>query len=79
MAKPNSRFVGTADRPLGHLGFEATLWATADKLRGNLDATEYKYVVLGPVCRWFLEENQAVESENDARLFGGETELSLVA
>jgi hypothetical protein len=22
------------------LGFEATLWATADKLRGNLDAAE---------------------------------------
>jgi hypothetical protein len=29
------------------LGFEATLWATADKLRGNLDAAEYKHVVLG--------------------------------
>ena len=31
----------------GALGFEATLWATADKLRGNLDAAEYKHVVLG--------------------------------
>ena len=30
-----------------HLGFEATLWATADKLRGSLDAAEYKHVVLG--------------------------------
>jgi len=29
------------------LGFEATLWATADKLRGNLEAAEYKNVVLG--------------------------------
>ena len=28
-------------------GFEATLWAAADKLRGNLDAAEYKHVVLG--------------------------------
>jgi hypothetical protein len=27
----------------GDLGFEATLWATADKLRGNLDAAEYKH------------------------------------
>ena len=25
----------------GHLGFEATLWFTADKLSGNLDAAEY--------------------------------------
>jgi len=30
-----------------HLGFEATLWATTDKLRGNLDAAEYKHVILG--------------------------------
>ena len=28
------------------LGFEATLWATADKLRGNLDAAEYKHAKL---------------------------------
>jgi len=27
--------------------FEATLWAAADKLRGTLDAAEYKHVVLG--------------------------------
>ena len=32
-------------RPPGHLGFEATLWATAVKLRGGLDAAEYKHVV----------------------------------
>ena len=32
--------------PAHHPGFEATLWATADKLRGNPDATEYKHVVL---------------------------------
>jgi len=29
------------------LGFEATLWAAADKLRGHMDAAEYKHVVLG--------------------------------
>jgi type I restriction enzyme M protein len=27
--------------------FEAALWAAADKLRGTLDAAEYKHVVLG--------------------------------
>ena len=32
-----------------------------------------------PVGLWFLAKNNAVEFENDARLFGGETELSLVA
>ena len=30
-----------------NLGFEATLWAAADKLRSNLDAAEYMHVVLG--------------------------------
>ena len=30
------------------LGFEQTLWAAADKLRGpHLDAADYKNVVLG--------------------------------
>ncbi len=31
----------------GDLGFEATLWQAADKLRNNMDAAEYKHVVLG--------------------------------
>src|SRR5574339_182814 len=29
------------------LGFEASLWAAADALRGSMDAAEYKHVVLG--------------------------------
>jgi type I restriction-modification system DNA methylase subunit len=30
-----------------NLGFEAKLWAAADALRNNMDAAEYKHVVLG--------------------------------
>jgi len=30
-----------------NLGFEQTLWQVADKLRSNMDAAEYKHVVLG--------------------------------
>ena len=33
------------------LGFEQTLWATADKLRGHMDPSEYKDVVLGRLTR----------------------------
>ena len=29
------------------LGFETKLWQAADKLRNNMDAAEYKHVVLG--------------------------------
>ena len=38
------------------LGFEATLWATADKLRGNLDAAEYKHVVLGLIFMKYISD-----------------------
>ena len=31
--------------------FEATLWEAANKLRGNLDASEYKTVIL--ICTLF--------------------------
>ena len=30
-----------------NLGFEATLFQVADKLRGSMDASEYKHVALG--------------------------------
>jgi len=29
------------------LGFKATRWAAADKLRDNMDAAEYKHIVQG--------------------------------
>jgi type I restriction enzyme M protein len=38
-----------ADGSAANLGFEAKLWLTADKLRNNMDAAEYKHVVLGLV------------------------------
>jgi type I restriction enzyme M protein len=41
--KPSSGVNGSA----ANLGFEAKLWLTADKLRNNMDAAEYKHVVLG--------------------------------
>jgi hypothetical protein len=31
----------------GALGFEGQLWAAADKMRGHMDASEYKHVCLG--------------------------------
>jgi len=29
------------------LGFENKLWEMADKLRGNIESSEYKHVILG--------------------------------
>ena len=35
---------------------EATLWDAADKLRGNLEASEYKHVVLGLVFLKYVSD-----------------------
>jgi len=40
----------------GDLGFEATLWQAADKLRGNLDAADYKHVVLGLIFLKYISD-----------------------
>ena len=39
-----------------NLGFEEKLWATADKLRGHMDASEYKHVVLGLVFLKYISD-----------------------
>ncbi|MFO0647864.1 MAG: class I SAM-dependent DNA methyltransferase [Polyangiales bacterium] len=37
--------------------FEQTLWSLADKLRNNLDAAEYKHVVLGLIFLKYISES----------------------
>jgi len=39
-----------------NLGFEATLWAAADKLRGHMDAAEYKHVALGLIFLKYISD-----------------------
>ena len=39
-----------------NLGFEQTLWALADKLRGHMDAAEYKHVVLGLIFLKYISD-----------------------
>ncbi len=39
-----------------NLGFEDKLFAAADKLRGNMDASEYKHVVLGLVFLKYISD-----------------------
>src|SRR3954464_6179246 len=39
-----------------NLGFEEKLWATADKLRGHMDAAEYKHVVLGLIFLKYISD-----------------------
>ena len=51
-----------------NLGFEAKLWLAADKLRNNMDAAEYKHVVLGLI---FLKYISDAFEEMRAKLLEG--------
>ena len=59
----------TADKSAANLGFEAKLWLAADKLRNNMDAAEYKHVVLGLI---FLKYISDTFEEHRAKLLAGE-------
>jgi len=39
-----------------NLGFENKLWAAADKMRSNMDAAEYKHVVLGLIFLKYISD-----------------------
>lgn len=39
-----------------NIGFEETLWKAADKLRGSMDASEYKHVVLGLIFLKYISD-----------------------
>ena len=52
------------------IGFEEKLWASADKLRNNMDAAEYKHVVLGLiflkyVSDTFMEKHKELMEEDE--------------
>ena len=38
------------------IGFEDQIWKAADKMRGNLDASEYKSVVLGLIFLKYISD-----------------------
>ena len=38
------------------IGFEQQLWGTADKMRGHMDPSEYKHVVLGLIFLKYISD-----------------------
>jgi len=56
MAKNKTNGIGA------NLGFEEKLWQAADKLRNNMDAAEYKHVVLGLIFLKYISD--AFEEKN---------------
>ncbi|MGB9671251.1 MAG: type I restriction-modification system subunit M [Halothiobacillaceae bacterium] len=50
----------------GHLGFEAELFKAADKLRGNMEPSDYKHVALGLIFLKYISD--AFEAKHKALL-----------
>jgi type I restriction enzyme M protein len=64
MAKKSS--VSAKSSNGANLGFEQKLWQAADKLRGHMDAAEYKHVVLGLIFLKYISD--AFEEKHSALL-----------
>jgi type I restriction enzyme M protein len=65
LAKRNAK---TDKQEKAILGFEAKLWLAADKLRNNMDAAEYKHVVLGLIFLKYISDSF---EEHHAKLVAG--------
>ena len=68
-----SRTINSSKNSSADLGFEAKLWLAADKLRSNMDAGEYKHVVLGLI---FLKYISDTFEEHHAKLVEGKGEYA---
>ena len=63
-----ARTAKKANGSTANIGFEEKLWLAADKLRNNMDAAEYKHVVLGLV---FLKYISDTFEEHHSKLVAG--------
>ena len=61
MARPKKGEGKASDKKVAktaaNLGFEARMWAAADTLRGSMDASEYKHVVLGLIFLKYISDS----------------------
>jgi type I restriction enzyme M protein len=57
MPKKKAGNNNTNDKATANLGFEQKLWLAADKLRGNMDAAEYKHVILGLIFLKYISDS----------------------
>src|SRR3989440_2916448 len=68
-----ARSMSPSDSNSANIGFEAKLWLAADKLRSNMDAAEYKHVVLGLIFLKYISDSF---EEHHAKLVAGEGEYA---
>src|SRR5436853_5937455 len=70
---PRSRSGNRNNNSSANIGFEAKLWLAADKLRSNMDAAEYKHVVLGLIFLKYISDSF---EEHHAKLVAGKGECA---
>jgi type I restriction-modification system DNA methylase subunit len=63
----------SANSNSANIGFEQKLWLAADKLRSNMDAAEYKLVVLGLIFLKYISDSF---EEHHGKLLAGEREYA---
>jgi len=74
MARPKKSTSSSSSKDSSaNLGFEAKMWLAADKLRNNMDAGEYKHVVLGLIFLKYISDSF---EEHHAKLVAGEGDYS---
>src|SRR3954471_23776598 len=64
--KPQKKNRSSNPRNGASLGFEAEMFLAADKLRGNLEPSEYKHVVLGLIFLKYISD--AFEAKHSSLL-----------
>src|SRR5207248_9895864 len=68
-----ARSTKSSNNNSANIGFEAKLWLAADKLRSNMDAAEYKHVVLGLIFLKYISDSF---EEHHAKLVASEGEYA---
>ena len=69
---PKTKRQAKENNTTAKLGFEAKLWQTADALRNNMDAAEYKHVVLGLIfLKYISDAFEAKHAELEAQISQG--------
>ncbi|MBP8771819.1 type I restriction-modification system subunit M [Aeromonas rivipollensis] len=75
-AKASGRAKQVKDAPqaTGIEGLKKTLWATADKLRADMDAAEYKHIVLGLIFLKYISDSFAARRAELTRRFADDSD-----
>lgn len=61
-----------ANKITANIGFEKQIWDAACVLRGNMDASEYKNVVLGLIFLKYISDRFDEKHQELAMYYGGQ-------